>query len=111
MFINDASVVSSGEYQRYYVVDDRLIHHLIDPVTLMPGEHNKAVTVVTEDSGIADALSTAVFLMPYDKGAELVNSIEDVEVLWVTKDGQVKVTQGMKEMLKSYGATGVEEGY
>jgi thiamine biosynthesis lipoprotein len=111
VFVKDTSVVSSGVYQRYYVVDDIMYHHLIDPDTLMPGEHNKAVTVVTEDSGLADLLSTVVFLMPYQRGREFVESLDDVDAVWVMEDGRVEATDGMKRMLKSYGAGGELQGY
>jgi thiamine biosynthesis lipoprotein len=106
LFVNDVSVVSSGVYQRYYFVGDKMYHHLIDPDTLMPGSHNKSVTVVTEDSGLADLLSTAVFLMPYSKGRAFVESLDGVEAVWVLTDGRVEATDGMKNMLKSYGASG-----
>ena len=65
IFINNASVVSSGDYQRYYIVNDKRIHHIIDPKTLMPGEYYRAVTIVTKNSALADLLSTAIYLMPY----------------------------------------------
>lgn len=106
LFVKDTSVVSSGVYQRYYFVGEKMYHHLIDPDTLMPGEHSKAVTVVTEDSGMADLFSTAVFLMPYQEGREFVEGLDGVEAVWVLQDGRVEATDGMKKMLKSYGATG-----
>jgi thiamine biosynthesis lipoprotein len=106
LFVNDVSVVSSGVYQRYYFAGDKMYHHLIDPDTLMPGSHNKSVTVVAEDSGLADLLSTAVFLMPYNKGRAFVESLDGVEAVWVLTDGRVEATDGMKKMLKSYGASG-----
>lgn len=108
IFINNSSVVTSGDYQRYYVVDDKIIHHLIDSKTLMPGEYFRAVTIVTEDSGLADFLSTTVFLMPYEEGRNLVDSLEEVEALWVMKDGTVEATDGMKKIMKSNGASGTK---
>lgn len=106
IFINNASVVTSGDYQRYYVVDDKIIHHLIDSQTLMPGEYYSAVTVLTEDSGMADFLSTTVFLMPYEQSRKLVDSLEGVEAIWIMKDGTVEATDGMKKIMKSNGASG-----
>lgn len=100
VYLNNASVVTSGDYQRFYIVDGKPYHHLIDPETLMPGEHYRAVTVVVEDSGIADALSTAIFLTPFEESKKLAESIEGLEVLWVMKDGTVEVTDGMKKMMK-----------
>ncbi|MEA4846246.1 MAG: FAD:protein FMN transferase [Clostridiaceae bacterium] len=108
IFVNNASVVSSGDYQRYYVVDGNVIHHLIDPDTLMPGEYYRAVTVVTEDSGLADFLSTTAFLLPYDKSRELLESIDGAEAVWIMPDGKVEATDGMKRIMKSHGATGAE---
>ncbi|WP_232696402.1 FAD:protein FMN transferase [Brevibacillus daliensis] len=105
-FIQEASVVSSGDYQRYYEVDNKRIHHLIDPKTLMPGDYYRAVTIVTADSGLADFLSTVVFLTPYEESRAFVDRLEGVEALWVMQDGTVKATQGMETILKSKGASG-----
>ena len=72
VFINDGAVVSSGDYQRYYTVDGKRYHHPIDPDTLLPAEHYRSVTVVTEDSGIADFLSTGLFLLLGRKAGNLL---------------------------------------
>ena len=108
VFINDASVVSSGDYQRYYMVDGKMVHHLIDPKTLMPGEYYRAVTVVTPDSGVADFLSTTLFLMPLEQGKALAESLGGVDAVWVMRDGKVEMTAGMKAIAKSNGATGAK---
>jgi thiamine biosynthesis lipoprotein len=106
IFVNDASVVSSGDYQRYYIVDGKMLHHLIDPETLMPAEYFRAVTVVTEDSGVADYLSTAIFLMPYEQGRQLIEGLDGVEAVWVMPNGSIEATEGMKRIMKSRGASG-----
>jgi len=72
----------------------------------MPGDYFRAVTLVAEDSGESDFLSTTVFLMPYEEGRELVESMDGVEALWVFKDGTVEATDGMRQIMKSQGATG-----
>ncbi len=104
VFLTDASVVTSGDYQRFYMVGDKVVHHLIDPDTLMPGDYFRAVSVITANSGMADFLSTTVFLMPYEEGRALVESL-DAEALWIFKDGTIENTEGMKEIMKSAGAT------
>lgn len=106
VFVKDTSVASSGGYQRYYVVDGKILHHIIDPKTLMPADYVRAVTVKTKDAGIADFLSTTLFLMPLEEGRALAESLEDVEVVWVLPDGQVSATPGMEKVMKSKGATG-----
>ena len=102
LFTTHMSVVSSGDYQRYYFYGDRRIHHLIDPDTLYPGERYRSVIVVAPDSGDCDALSTAVFLLDMESGRALAESV-GAEVLWVTPDGQVTVTEGLVPHLRERG--------
>ncbi|NLY29618.1 MAG: FAD:protein FMN transferase [Firmicutes bacterium] len=107
VFINDGSVVSSGDYQRYYVVDGKRYHHLIDSVTLMPAEYYRSVTVVAEDSGVADYLSTELFLLPWPESRKLAEKV-GVEALWVMPDGTVETTPGLKNIMRSQGASGAD---
>jgi thiamine biosynthesis lipoprotein len=104
VFIGQASVVPSGDYQRYYYVDGVAYHHLIDPTTLMPAKYFRAVTVVTPDSGFGDLVSTELFLLPYEESRRLAESLEDVEAHWVMPDGEVRFTEGMRRILESEGA-------
>ncbi|MBR5232129.1 MAG: FAD:protein FMN transferase [Clostridia bacterium] len=105
LFISGLSAVTSGDYQRYYEVDNVRYHHLIDPVTLMPGNYMRSVTVVTEDSGLADLLSTTLFLMPYEEGKEFVKTLDGVDAYWVLNDGTVRYSDGICGMLRSLGVT------
>ena len=88
--VADTSVVTSGDYQRYYIVDGVKYHHIINKDTLMPATYFSSVTIVTKDSGLADALSTALFNMDYESGVKLVSKLDGVSVIWVDKDGEVK---------------------
>ncbi|MBR6649809.1 MAG: FAD:protein FMN transferase [Clostridia bacterium] len=88
--IENVSVVTSGVYQRYYEVDGKKYHHIIDPETLMPGENFLSVTVVCQSSALGDALSTALFNMTYEEGVALLEDYTDAEALWVFPDGQIK---------------------
>ena len=99
--ISGRSVVTSGIYQRYYTVNGREYHHIIDPQTLMPSEYYKAVTIICPDSGMADYLSTAVFNMPYEEGLAYINSLSGVEAVWVMRDGEVRYSDNFKQYLKS----------
>lgn len=108
VFLNNMSVVSSGDYQRYYIVDEKKYHHLIDVKTLMPGDYFKAVTVITEHSGVADALSTATFLLPLDEGKALIESLPNTYAYWVTMEDEIVISEGLEKMLKSKGASGAD---
>lgn len=94
--LSDTSCVTSGDYERYFTFNGEKYHHIIDKDTLMPSEHFSSVTVITHDSGIADALSTALFCMSYEDGLELLKKFPEVEVIWITKDGQKHLTDGIK---------------
>ncbi len=91
--ISGASVVTSGSYQRFYTVDGKDYHHIIDPETLMPSKYFVSVSVVVKDSGLADALSTALFLMSEDEGRALCETL-GAEALWIYKDGKTSATAG-----------------
>ena len=94
---NDQALVTSGDYQRFYTVDGVRYHHIIDPDTLWPADYFTAVTILCPDSGLADCLSTGVFCMPLEEGMALIESLEGVEALWCTKDGQVIRSSGFAQ--------------
>lgn len=85
--VRDRSVVTSGAYQRFFTLDGRRYHHIIDGETLMPEERYLSVTVITGDSGYADAMSTALFNMDIDEGLRFVEAQDDLEAMWVLADG------------------------
>ncbi len=105
LYFTNLSAVTSGDYQRYYVVDDVKYHHIISPDTLMPADFFRAVTVVYPDSGMADLLSTALFLMPQADGLELLARFPGAEAMWVLPDRTVLMSEGMKTFARSQGAT------
>lgn len=94
------SVVTSGSYQRFYYVDGKPYHHIIHPDTLMPAEGYVSVSVVCKDSGLGDALSTALFCMSQKDGMALVESLPEVEALWVTADGTQTFSSGWENYVK-----------
>ena len=92
--LSGESVVTSGSYQRYYLVNGKRFHHIIDSETLMPAEGFQSVSVVCKHSGRGDALSTALFCMPFEEGLALVESLPDAEAFWVLADGTRRQSSG-----------------
>jgi len=97
--VSDVCIVTSGDYERYYMVDGVRYCHIIDGDTLMPADYFPAVSIITKDSGVADALSTSVFNMPLEEGMAFVNSLEDVEAMWILEDGSIKYSDGFSKYI------------
>ena len=97
--ISDTSCVTSGSYQRFYTVNGKQYHHIIDKDTLYPSEYFSSVTVITPNSALADALSTALFSMSYEEGLRLCQDLGGVEVVWIKQDGSLLMTEGIDAIL------------
>ncbi|MBR7185138.1 MAG: FAD:protein FMN transferase [Clostridia bacterium] len=94
------AVVTSGSYQRYYYVDGKAYHHIIHPDTQMPAEGFLSVSVICADSGMGDALSTALFCLPLEDGLALIESMPEVEAMWITEDRVKTVSSGWNSYVK-----------
>ena len=84
--LENSCVVTSGDYQRFFVYDDQKWHHIIDPRTGYPARELQSVTIITERATIADALSTAIFVLGMEAGSQLVEKLEGVEAIIVSRD-------------------------
>ncbi len=98
--ITGGCVVTSGSYQRTYAVDGVQYHHIIDPRTLYPGEHWVSVTVVAEDSGLADVLSTALFLLDREEGQALLDRF-DAHAMWVDGAGNRYYSPSFRDLIRN----------
>ena len=97
--LKDRALVTSGNYQRYFTVDGVQYHHLIDPDTLYPANLWASVSVIGPDSGMADVLSTALFLLPQENGAALLKTAGDYEAVWVNHEGACFYSENFKTYL------------
>lgn len=92
----DQTVVSSGVYERYYRIDDKLYHHILDLSTGYPYDNGLyEVTIICKDSVDGDALSTTCFALGLEEGLSLVESLEDTEAIFVTSDGSLHTSSGI----------------
>ena len=88
--LKDQTVVTSGIYERYFKKNGKLYHHILDPRTGYPCENNLySVSIITDSSTKADALSTTCFLLGYEKGMELIQSMDGVKAIFITDDEKV----------------------
>jgi thiamine biosynthesis lipoprotein len=90
--LSDCAAVTSGSYQRYFEVEGERYCHIVDPDMGEPARYYEMVTVICPDSAVGDALSTALFLLPQEEGAELAAAF-GADVLWYS-DGSYVTTPG-----------------
>ena len=96
--VRDMSVVSSGDYERYFEQDGVRYHHIMDPFTGAPADSGlSGVTILSERSIDGDALSTAVFVLGRNEGLELIESLDGVECVLIGNGGERTVSSGLKD--------------
>ena len=93
--IQNMSVVTSGNYEKFVVIDNEKYSHIIDPRTGYPVKGLKSVTIVCPDAELADALATSVFVMGKTNGLELVNTLADVECIIVDDKDQLTTSENL----------------
>ena len=101
------SVVTSGSYQRYIknlddYNDETIYHHIIDPRTNYPGGETMAVTIITNQTGISDILSTALYLMNYEDALAYVNETEDLEAIWYFSEDDIRTSANFSDYFNYY---------
>ena len=96
--LKDQSLVSSGNYERCFWENGVLYHHILDPRTGYPADTGlSSVTILSDSSTDGDALSTSCFLLGYEKGRELIDSLPDIEALFLFSDGTIYRTDGFPQ--------------
>ena len=100
VYLSKGAVVTSGDYQRVFVVEGNPYHHIIDPQTLQPGNLWRSVSIVCPDSGVADMLSTALFLLPKEAGQLLLDRF-GAQALWVDAQGNRFYSPGFYDFIRT----------
>lgn len=95
--VKNKSIVTSGVYERYFEKDNKKYHHILDPFTGYPVENSlMSVSIISDNSIDADGLSTTVFSLGLEKGIELIESLDNVNAIFVTKDHNIYTTSNLK---------------
>lgn len=96
--LKDQSIVTSGTYQRYFEQDGTLYHHILDPSTGYPCSNGlNSVTILTDSSLTADALSTTCFILGPEKGMDLINKLDNVDAVFVDTDNQIAFSENFQK--------------
>lgn len=95
--ISNKSVVTSGVYERYFYLNNNLYHHILDTSTGYPINNGLlSVTIISDSSLDGDALSTGIFALGLDKGMSLINSLDNIEAVFVDSNNNIHISQGLK---------------
>jgi thiamine biosynthesis lipoprotein len=99
----DQALVTSGPYERYLEVDGVVYHHILDTTTGYPVDTSlTSASIITDESFIADALSTAIYSEGIEKGLHLINSIDSVDAIFIDSDRNIYLTQSFVDQKLAY---------
>ncbi|HHT46647.1 MAG TPA: FAD:protein FMN transferase [Firmicutes bacterium] len=98
--VKEGSIATSGGYQRFFEVDGKRYHHILDPATGYPASEVASVSILAPDTITADALSTAVFVLGLDDGMELLESLDGVEGVIIDGQGKIFASSGLMDDLE-----------
>jgi len=96
LIIDDLAVVTSGNYEKYCVIEGERYAHIINPKTGYPVKGIKSVTVICPDAELADALATSVFVLGTEKGLALINQLTGVEGLIIDSEDEVHTSNKLE---------------
>ncbi len=94
--VANTSVVTSGDYERFFEIDGVRYHHILDPRTGRPSQGVTSVTVIARSAELADALATGVFVMGAEEGLALIEKIQEAEAVVVDDDLRVHLSSGLE---------------
>jgi len=94
----DKAISTSGDYERYFIAENKRYHHLLDPKTGMPASGCRSVSIVTDKAANTDAFSTAVFILGPEKGMKLVEEM-GMDAMIIDSSGTIHLTSTIKEMI------------
>lgn len=106
--LSDESTATSGDYERFFEQDGKRYHHILDPATGYPAQEVISAMILSRDATLADAWSTAVFVLGAERGLECLKRVPGVEAMIVTRDGKRRCSPGLESRLREPrdGATG-----
>jgi thiamine biosynthesis lipoprotein len=98
--VSNLAVVTSGDYERYFIKAGKRYSHILDPDSGWPVAHCQSVTIMTRTAARADALSTGVFVLGPEKGLALIEELTDTECVIIDGQGKPHVSRGLQAKRK-----------
>jgi thiamine biosynthesis lipoprotein len=101
IFLSDTAVATSGDYEKFFIHQDKRYHHILDPRNGFPAEGCQSVTILHKEGLTADALATAVFVLGPEKGYSLCQKLQGLDCLIIDQEGNVTLSPGLKGRISS----------
>jgi thiamine biosynthesis lipoprotein len=93
--VTDLAVATSGNYEKYVMIDGKRYSHTIDPRTGLPVSGIKSVTIITTNAEIADAMATPVMIMGIYTGLDLINQMKDIEAIIIDDEDRMYTSKNI----------------
>ncbi|GKU26229.1 FAD:protein FMN transferase [Clostridium folliculivorans] len=98
--VADKSVVTSGDYEKYFIAEGDKYHHILDVRTGFPAESEIVSSTVISDNSIdGDGLSTGLFILGVEKSLKILEAVDGIDGIFITKDKKIYATEGIKKLL------------
>ncbi len=94
--IRNSAVVTSGDYEKFVMLNGKRYAHIIDPRTGIPASGLTSVTIFAPNAELADALATSVFVMGKDTGIDMVNQLKGIECIVVDDEGKIWYSENIE---------------
>ena len=95
MSVTGLAIATSGNYEKYAVIDGKKYSHTISPKTGLPVSGIKSVTIITKSAEVADAMATPVMIMGIDTGMDLINQLKDIEAIIIDDNNNIYTTKNI----------------
>ncbi|AQS08641.1 thiamine biosynthesis lipoprotein ApbE precursor [Clostridium saccharobutylicum] len=96
--VKNKSVVTSGNYERYFIKDGKRFHHILDPRTGYPSQSKIiSATIISDNSIDGDGLSTGVYILGVDKAIDIIERMNGIEAIFITEDKKIYTTSGVSD--------------
>jgi thiamine biosynthesis lipoprotein len=98
--VADKSVVTSGDYEKYFAIEGNKYHHILDVRTGFPSESEIVSSTIISDNSIdGDGLSTGLFILGVEKSLKILETVDGIDGIFITKDKKIYATKGIKQAL------------
>jgi FAD:protein FMN transferase len=100
MYLSDHAFSTAGDYERFFLINGKRYHHIIDPRTGFPAMQSRSVTIYAPNATLADGIDDAIFILGWKKGFEMIDKLDDVGAVVVDGEGEVHISKRVQDRVQ-----------